>query len=218
MPTTKSKKIMADVYSMEGKKMDTVDLAAGVFGVRVSPALIARANKVQMNNARIAISHTKIRSERRGGGRKPWKQKGTGRARHGSTRSPIWRKGGVTFGPRSERNFALKINDKEKRQALRGILSQHAAEKDGIIVIDDLKMADIKTKTLSSLVSKLPIKRSTLMLTDKADKKISLSARNLENLKALTLDNINVADLLRFNQLILSKAGLAVLTKKYSTK
>ncbi len=212
------KNMQASVYDLQGKKIDSIELAEHIFGVDVKPEIIARAVRVQKNGSRTPLGHTKTRSERRGGGRKPWKQKGTGRARHGSTRSPIWRKGGITFGPRNNKNFSIKINVKERIGAILGSLTLQAAEKDGLAVIDNVKLEKIKTNTLGTLLEKLPAKRSSLLVTSTSDNKLVLSARNIPNFKVQTVSNLNILDILSFDRLLISRKGLALLTKKYSRK
>lgn len=208
------KKLSAPVYSMAGKKIDSVELDPGVFGIQAAPALISRAVVAQRANARQVLAHTKTRAERRGGGRKPWKQKGTGRARHGSIRSPLWKKGGVTFGPRKNRNYELKLNRKERRAAIRGVLSSLAA-REAVLVLEELKVEAIKTKPLAQLMGKLPIKRSALLVVAQRDSKVELSARNLANVKTQLATNLNVVDLLGHNQVVFAREALDVVAKTY---
>lgn len=206
------------VYDLKGKKIGLHKLPLEIFGVQIKPRVIAKAVKVQKNNARAVLSHTKTRSERRGGGRKPWKQKGTGRARHGSIRSPIWRKGGITFGPRNDKNFGLKINAKERAQALRGALTLQVAEKNGLAIIDNFELSEGKTKVLARLLKKLPDKRSSLVVTSVLHDKLTQAARNIPNLKVQTAGNLNVLDIISFDQLLVSRKSLALITKFYSSK
>ena len=207
-------KLQAPVYSMSGKKVGALSLEPKVFGVTVAPSLLTRAVTAERSKARQVLAHTKTRAERRGGGRKPWKQKGTGRARHGSIRSPIWRKGGVTFGPRSNRNFELKINRKERRQAVRGALSLVAGHS-GVLVLEDLKLDKIKTKPLAELLTKLGLKRKTLLVIGEPDPKIIRSARNLAQVKMRLATNLNIGDLMAHTNLVATKTALERITKIY---
>jgi len=203
---------------LEGKKISEVELDPAVFGVSAKAILITKAVIVQRAKARAVLAHTKTRAERRGGGKKPWRQKGTGRARQGSIRSPQWRKGGVVFGPRKNRNFDLKINRKERRQAILGALSLLASRPDGVLILDELKLKEIKTKPLASLFEKLPVKRGALLVLADHDKNIELSSRNLAAVKTQVANNLNVLDLLKYRQVVLPKAALQVVAKTYVTK
>src|SRR3989338_7773386 len=142
------------VYNVNGEKVSDVELNPDIFGVAIKPQLVQHAIVIQQANARQVLAHTKNRGEVAGGGRKPWRQKGTGRARHGSTRSPIWIGGGVTFGPRNERNFEKKINKKMKRKALLMALSTKVADSQ-LVIFDDLKMKEAKTKTMANAITKV---------------------------------------------------------------
>lgn len=208
-------KLTAPVFSMEGKKIDTLTLDPKIFGIRVPSSLLTRAAVAQRNNARAVLAHTKTRAERRGGGRKPWKQKGTGRARQGSTRSPQWRKGGVVFGPRSNRNYELKLNRKERRKAILGALSL-AASHDGVAILDQLKLTAIKTKPLAALLGKMPNTRSILLVLPEHNKQVELSVRNIAHCKTQLATNLNVLDLMSHKQLVIEKSALEVVTKTYS--
>src|SRR3990167_2022171 len=206
----------APVFSVEGKKLGQVALDPKIFDVKVSPALLSKAAIVQRANARAVLAHTKTRAERRGGGKKPWKQKGTGRARQGSTRSPQWRKGGVVFGPRSNRNYSVKLNRKEKRQAILGALSLMAHRETGVLVLEELNLGEIKTARIAKLFAKLPVKRKALLVTPKRDKNIEYSARNLQHVKTQLATNLNVLDLLAVKHLVLSRAALKSVAEVYS--
>jgi large subunit ribosomal protein L4 len=214
---TPAAKLSAPVYSMEGKKIDSITLDAATFGNLVAPVLLTRAAVAQRNNARSVLAHTKTRAERRGGGRKPWKQKGTGRARQGSIRSPQWKKGGVVFGPRNNRNYSLKINRKERRKAIVGALSM-AASNEAVIVLDSLELSAIKTKPLAALISKLPVKRGVLLVLPKHDDKVERSARNIGRLKTQLATNLNVLDLMAHPNLVIEKSALELVTKTYGSK
>ncbi len=210
-----SKTLTAPVFSMDGKKIDSITLDPKTFGVRVTTGLLTRAAVAQRNNARAVLAHTKTRAERRGGGRKPWKQKGTGRARQGSIRSPQWRKGGVVFGPRSNRNYELKLNRKERRKAILGALSL-AASHDGVAILDQLTLTGIKTKPLAALLGKMPNTRSVLLVLPEHNQKAELSARNISNCKTQIATNLNVLDLMSHRQLLIEKSALELVTKTYA--
>jgi len=210
------------VYNQQAEAIGEMELSPKVFGVKANAALVHQAVVTQMANERKVIAHTKDRSEVRGGGRKPWKQKGTGRARAGSSRSPIWIGGGVTFGPRNDRNFKMRINKKMKRQALLMALSDKVAN-DCLVVLDKLEMQEFKTKVFKSIIEKLEKqavkaenkKPSWLIMVDQADEKLNYSARNLTGVKLINLDNINLVDLLKYKDLLLTKATVEKLEQKY---
>lgn len=212
------------VYSQNAEAVGEMELSAKVFGVKVNPALVHQAVVTQLANRRKVIAHTKDRGEVRGGGRKPWRQKGTGRARAGSSRSPIWIGGGVTFGPRNERNFKMAINKKMKQKALLMALSDRVAG-ERLIVVDKLAMAEFKTKTFKKIVEKIAdnskraaeekLKPSILIIVEKKDDKLDYSARNLQGIELLNLNNINIVDLLKYKNLILTKSAVEKLAEKY---
>jgi len=224
--------IKIKVYNQNAEAAGEMQLSPKVFGVKVNNDLIHQAVVTQMANERQVIAHTKDRSEVRGGGRKPWRQKGTGRARHGSSRSPIWIGGGVTFGPRNDRNFKMRINRKMKQNAMLMVLSDKAAG-DNFIILDKLEATEFKTKVFNKIISgleskilkpkkkvasgakKKDAKRSILIIVDKGDKKLSCSARNLVGIKLMNTDNINIVDLLKYKNLILNKAAVEKLTERY---
>lgn len=219
--TTKTatvKKIQAPLYALDGKKTRDVTLPAEIFDVRVSGELITRAVVAQRAASRVTLAHTKTRAERQGGGRKPWKQKGTGRARQGSVRSPQWRKGGVVFGPRNNANYELKINKKERQQAIRGALSSALSREDGLMFLEDLKLKEIKTKVLVGTLAKLPTSRSVLLVLPEHDATIESSARNIQNLKIQIATNLNVVDLLKHRHVVVFEKALDLVTKTYGEK
>ena len=214
--------IKVKVYNQQAEEVGEMELSDKVFGVKANAALVHQAVVTQMANERKVIAHTKDRGEVRGGGRKPWKQKGTGRARVGSSRSPIWIGGGVTFGPRNDRNFKMRINKKMKQQALLMALSDKVAN-DCLVVLDKLEMQEFKTKVFKSIIEKLEKqavkaenkKPSWLIMVDQADEKLNYSARNLTGVKLINLDNINLVDLLKYKDLLLTKATVEKLEQKY---
>ncbi len=202
------------VFNLEGQPNGTVQVDPVVFGVKASPSVIQLAVTVQMANRRVAIAHTKMRSEVRGGGRKPWRQKGTGRARHGSRRSPIWRGGGVTFGPRSDRNFTLKINRKTRRKALCMVLSAKRSDNQ-VKVVDPLELKPAKTKTLNNLLRSLKSERGGLVVSAKPDRNLRRVAANMKSVEVISADSLNVYDVLKARTLIVAKSALPVIEKLY---
>jgi large subunit ribosomal protein L4 len=202
------------VYNQTGKAVGEIKLEPKIFDIEIKPELIQQAVRTQLANKRKVIAHTKDRSEVRGGGRKPWRQKGTGRARHGSIRSPIWKGGGVTFGPRKNRNYSLKMNKKARRKALLMTLSDKARDK-SIVVLDKLELTAIKTKDLLKIISKLPLKKKILVVSPKSDLKIIKSARNLQNIKIINANSLNVVDILGYKYLLILKDSLAIIGKTY---
>ncbi len=194
-----------ETYNQNGEKVDQTLLPKEIFDIKINPDLIHQVLVSQMANKRRVIAHTKGRGDVRGGGRKPWRQKGTGRARHGSTRSPIWRGGGVTFGPTKNRVFKKKINKKTRRKALFMVLSAKAKEK-LIIVLDGLKLEKPKTKEISKILKKIfPKKISAILAIFEKDEKILRAGRNIPNFQIMEARNLNVSDLLSFKHLILTK-------------
>ena len=198
------------VYNKKGKTDKKTELPEDIFGLNINSDLVHQVVTCQQSNRRQNSAHTKDRSEKRGGGKKPWRQKGTGRARHGSIRSPIWRGGGVTFGPRNERNYKKKINKKERRKALLMSLSGKA-QNDLVIVLDELKVDKPKTKQLSFL-DDLPCNDgSVLIAASEADKNLLLAARNIPDLEVMEARNLNALDLLSYKYLVLPEASLKVI-------
>ena len=210
--------IKAKIYNLTGKEVGEQTLPTTIFGVKVKPELVQQAVVAQQANSRSAIAHTKGRGEVRGGGRKPWKQKGTGRARHGSTRSPIWIGGGVTFGPTNQRNFALDINKKMKKKALAMVLSDKVAH-DRIIFIDTLEIPEGKTKNLKQGLATLPSKsKKVLVVTDAAHDKVVRAARNLDRVQTIAVNSLNVVDLLKYEWLIVPQVLVDRMASLYSIK
>jgi large subunit ribosomal protein L4 len=204
------------MYNQEGAEVGVLDLNASLFQVEINPALVHEAVIAQEANAREAIAHTKTRGEVRGGGRKPWKQKGTGRARHGSRRSPIWSGGGITFGPRSIRNFAKKMNRKARRKALAMVLSDKLAS-EKMIAVESLTFDEAKTKNLAAVLAKLPSNgKKTLIITAPENKVVSVAAKNLEKVYTIPAHALNVVDLLRCEYVIATKAAIEVMTQTYN--
>jgi len=227
------------IYNQKGETVGELKLSDKVFGVKINAALVHQAVVAQMANERRVLAHTKDRSEVRGGGKKPWRQKGTGRARAGSSRSPIWIGGGVTFGPTAERNFSKKINKKMKQKAMFMALSDKVAS-GGMSVLDKLEMSEFKTKIFNKMLSDLlddkqrtadkdeqsekkkkekkakKTKRSVLIINDKKDDKVKNSGRNLTGVKIINLNNINIVDLLKYKNLIITAEAVKILEEKYN--
>ncbi len=204
------------IYDQEGKESGGVKLDPEIFDVKISEPLVHQIVVAQQANRRVNLAHTKTRGEVRGGGRKPWRQKGTGRARHGSIRSPLWRGGGVTFGPSKIRNFSKKVNKKAKRQATRMILTDKAQNKE-ITVLDQLKIDNYKTKDLLKVLTKLKkAENKCLLILPKPDQKIYRSAQNLKNIETILADSLNVISLLKFDHLIIVQDSLKKITQTFS--
>ncbi|OGD38498.1 50S ribosomal protein L4 [Candidatus Azambacteria bacterium RIFCSPLOWO2_02_FULL_46_11] len=202
------------LYNMKGEKVGEIELPEKIFGVPVNPDMVHFAAVVQSANGRQVLAHTKDRGEVSGGGKKPWKQKGSGRSRHGSTRSPIWRHGGVTFGPTKERNFGKKINKKMKQNAVSMMLSSKAADKE-LIVLDQFAFPEPKTRLMADLLKKLPINgKSTLVALPARDKNILLAAKNLPSVKTVMINDVNVGDLLGYKYLLMPKEAIEALEKR----
>ncbi len=199
-----------DLYNMKGEKTGEVTLPKEVFGVEANPDLIYQVMRMQMLARRQNTAQAKDRSEVRGGGRKPWRQKGTGRARHGSRRSPIWKGGGVTFGPTTERNYKKKINKKVKRAAICMVLSAKK-EKDFIFFVSDLSVKEPKTKEMREFLKKTFCDKSTLVVLPEMDKNLILSLRNIENVDTIQAKDLNALDLLSYKYLIVPEKSIKVI-------
>jgi len=203
------------VYNQEGKETGTTLLPKEIFDVKMNPDLLHQVASSQMANRRQVIAHTKDRSEVRGGGRKPWRQKGTGRARHGSIRSPLWKGGGVTFGPTKERVFKKKINKKVKKQALFMVLSAKAKNNLLLILDMDFKQIPAKTKQMAEIFKKLPLKGSVLIALPKKDANFIKVTNNIPQVETIEARNLNALDLLSFKHLILPKESIKVLKDNF---
>lgn len=194
--------IKVKVYNLTGEVLKEEELNPQVFGIAVKPELVQQVVEAQLANSRQVLAHTKGRSEVRGGGRKPWRQKGTGRARHGSIRSPLWRGGGVIFGPTKERNYTKAVNKKVKKKALKMVLSDKVNH-EAIILMENLSLNEPKTKKVVEMMKKLPLNnKSTLIILDKKDDNIIRSCRNLPLIDTLPVESLNVVDLLKFEYLL----------------
>ena len=190
-----------DVYDIKGKKVSDVELAESVFGIEPNETIVHSVLVNYLANQRQGTQSTKTRAEVRGGGRKPWRQKGTGRARQGSIRAPQWVKGGIALGPKP-RSYKYTVNKKERRLAIKSLLSSKVLEKE-LTVVDKLELAEIKTKTMVKALADLKVEGKTLIVLPENNKNVLMSARNIEGVKTITLNNINVFDLLKYNNLVL---------------
>ena len=201
------------VYNMEGKEVGTIELNDAVFGVEVNEHLVHMAVVQQLANNRQGTQKAKTRSEVSGGGRKPWRQKGTGHARQGSTRSPQWTGGGVVFAP-VPRDYSFKMNKKEKRAALLSALtSKVQAAK--IVVVDELKFDEIKTKNFATVMSNLKVSKGLVVLAEN-DANVVLSARNMADVNTTLVNTINVYDVMKANTLVLTKDAVAKIEEVYA--
>ncbi len=201
------------VYNIEGKEVGTMDLSDDVFGVEVNEHLVHKAVVSQLANKRQGTQKAKTRSEVSGGGRKPWRQKGTGHARQGSTRAPQWTGGGVVFAP-VPRDYFVKMNKKEKRAALKSALSSKVEEKK-FIVIDEMNFDEIKTKRFQEVLKNLNINKALVVLEDD-NKNVEISARNIPDVKTAHTNTINVYDILKYNTVIATKAVVATIEEVYA--
>lgn len=201
------------VYNMEGKEVGTLDLSDAVFGVEVNEHLVHMAVVQQLANKRQGTQKAKTRSEVSGGGRKPWRQKGTGHARQGSTRAPQWTGGGVVFAP-TPRDYSVKMNKKERRAALKSALTSRVQE-NKLIVLDELKLDEVKTKAMQNVLNNLNVSKAMVVLADN-DANVVLSARNIPNVVTALPNTINVYDVLKYNTVILTKASAAAIEEVYA--
>jgi large subunit ribosomal protein L4 len=208
------------VYNKNLESTEEMDLNPKIFDVKPVSELIQQAVRIQMNNARSSLANTKTRGEVRGGGKKPWKQKGTGRARAGSTRSPIWRHGGITFGPRANRNYELKMNKKEWRKALYMVLSDKAAT-NNFLVFSEFSLSTPKTKEMAAMLKSIKEKiaaktsRKFLVLLPKNDQAIEQATRNLKDAKVIHANSLNIVDLLKYDAVLALKGSLEIIEKTY---
>jgi large subunit ribosomal protein L4 len=204
------------LYTIDGSKKGELSLDESLFGVKVNAALVHEAVVAQTANARAAIAHTKTRAHVAGTGKKPWKQKGTGRARHGSRRSPIWIGGGITFGPSNARNFGVKMNKKARRKALAMVLSDKVSN-ENLIGLDSLTLSEGKTKELQTALEKLPLTgKKTLIVTIPENKMVARAAQNIENVNTVPANALNVVDLLRNQNVIMTEAAVEMVSKIYN--
>ena len=201
------------VYNIEGKEVGTIDLNDAVFGVEVNEHLVHMAVVSQLANKRQGTQKAKTRSEVSGGGRKPWRQKGTGHARQGSTRAPQWTGGGVVFAP-TPRDYSFKLNKKERRAALKSALTSRVEEKK-FIVVDEINFDEIKTKKFQDVLNNLSVSKALVVLED-GNKNAELSARNIADVKTARTNTINVYDVMKYNTVIATKAVVAAIEEVYA--
>ena len=201
------------VYNIEGKEVGTIDLNDAVFGVEVNEHLVHMAVVSQLANKRQGTQKAKTRSEVSGGGRKPWRQKGTGHARQGSTRAPQWTGGGVVFAP-TPRDYSFKLNKKERRAALKSALTSRVEEKK-FIVVDEINFDEIKTKKFQDVLNNLSVSKALVVLED-GNKNVELSARNIADVKTAKTNTINVYDILKYNTVIATKAAVQAIEEVYA--
>ena len=201
------------VYNIEGKEVGTIDLSDAVFGVEVNEHLVHMAVVNQLANNRQGTQKAKTRSEVSGGGRKPWRQKGTGHARQGSTRAPQWTGGGVVFAP-VPRDYSFKMNKKEKRAALKSALTSRV-EENKFIVVDELKFDEIKTKNFQNVLNNLNVNKALVVLED-GNTNVEISAKNIPDVKTARTNTINVYDVLKYNTVIATKAAVAAIEEVYA--
>ncbi len=201
------------VYNMEGKEVDKIELNDSIFGVEINEHLVHMAVLQQLANKRQGTQKAKTRSEVRGGGRKPWRQKGTGHARQGSTRSPQWTGGGVVFAP-TPRDYSFKLNKKEKRAALKSALTSRVVE-NKFVVVDELKLDEIKTKKFVEILKNLNVEKALVVLND-MDEKVIASAANIPTVKTTQTNELNVFDVLKYDTVVVTKAAVATIEEVYA--
>ena len=224
--------LKSKIYNQTGDQTGEIELSSKIFGVKVSESLVHQVLVAQTANQRQVLAHTKGRSDVRGGGRKPWKQKGTGRARQGSIRAPQWIGGGVVFGPLKSRNFSQKVNKKMKQKALFMVLSDKLSN-EHLIILEKLEIPEIKTKIFNEMLNnlenkifkietakkekngKIRRKRSVLIVNDKKNENIKYAGRNLVGAEIINLDNINLMDLLKYRDIVITVEAVKKIEEKY---
>ena len=201
------------VLNMEGKEVGSMELNDAVFGVEINEHLVHQTVVLQLANNRQGTQKAKTRSEVSGGGRKPWRQKGTGHARQGSTRAPQWTGGGVVFAP-VPRDYSFKMNKKEKRAALKSVLTSKVQE-NKFIVLDELKLAEVKTKEMKKVLDNLKVNNALVIIGDDSEN-VALSARNIAGVQTASVNTINVFDMLKYNTIIATKSSVASIEEVYA--
>ena len=201
------------VLNMEGKEVGSMELNDAVFGVEINEHLVHQAVVLQLANNRQGTQKAKTRSEVSGGGRKPWRQKGTGHSRQGSTRAPQWTGGGVVFAP-VPRDYSFKMNKKEKRAALKSVLTSKVQE-NKFIVLDELKLAEVKTKEMKKVLDNLKVNNALVIIGDDSEN-VALSARNIAGVQTASVNTINVFDMLKYNTIIATKTSVASIEEVYA--
>ena len=203
-----------DVLSIDGKKVKELELNENVFGIEPNENVVHRVVVNYLANQRQGTQNTKTRAEVSGGGRKPWRQKGTGRARQGSIRAPQWIKGGIALGPRS-RSYTYKVNKKEKRLAIKSILSSKVSSNE-LVVVDKLQLKEIKTAEMVKIFANLKVEGKALVLLPENNENVQKSARNIEGVKTLTVNTINAYDLLKYSKLVVTEDTVKKLEEVYA--
>lgn len=202
------------VYNMEGSEVGNLDLKDEVFAVEVNEHLVHKAVVLQLANKRQGTQSAKTRSEVRGGGKKPWRQKGTGHARQGSTRAPQWTGGGVVFAPKP-RNYSFKMNKKEKALAIKSALTSRVNE-EKFLVLDELKFDEIKTKKMKAVLDNLKVGKALVVVTGDANENVALSARNLPKVRLVNSNAINVYDILKYDTVVITKDAVVKIEEVYA--
>ena len=203
-----------DVYNIDGKKVSTIELKEEIFGIEPNEAIVHSVLVNYMANQRQGTGNTKTRAEVSGGGKKPWKQKGTGRARQGSIRAPQWIKGGIALGPKP-RDFRYRVNKKERRLAVKSVLSSKILE-NNLVVLDKIDFTEIKTKNMVKALENLKVEGKTLIVLPEKNENVQKSARNIEGVKTSLVNTINVYDLLKYNKLILTLDSVKSIEEVYA--
>ena len=203
-----------DVYDINGKKVKELELNEAVFGIEPNEAVVHSVLVNFLANQRQGTQSTKTRSEVSGGGRKPWRQKGTGRARQGSIRAPQWIKGGIALGPKP-RSYKYTVNKKERQLAVKSVLSSKVLENE-LVVVDSLPLNDIKTKEMVNALSNLKVEGKALIMLPEKNEKVQKSARNIEGVKTTLVETINVYDLLKYNKLVVTEDTVKKLEEVYA--
>ncbi len=203
-----------DVYNIEGKKVNSVDLKEEIFGIEPNEAIVHSVLVNYLANQRQGTQSTKTRAEVRGGGRKPWRQKGTGRARQGSIRAPQWIKGGIALGPKP-RSYKYRVNKKEKQLAIKSLLSSKVLEND-LIVVDKFDFKEIKTKQMVNAMKNLKVEEKVFVVLPTSNENVQKSARNIANLKTGSVNTMNIYDLLKYKKLILTVETIKKLEEVYA--
>ena len=201
------------VYNMEGKEVGTIELSDAVFGAEIKENLVHQAVVQQLANNRQGTQKAKTRSEVSGGGRKPWRQKGTGHARQGSTRAPQWTGGGVVFAP-VPRDYSFKMNKKEKRAALQSVLTSKVQD-NKLVVLDELKFDEIKTKNMKNVLDALKVDNALIVINPDSEN-VQVSARNIEGVATASPSTINVYDILKYNTVIVTRSSVATIEEVYA--
>ena len=203
-----------DVYNVEGKKVSTVELNEEIFGIEPNEAVVHNVLVNYLANQRQGTQSTKTRAEVRGGGRKPWRQKGTGRARQGSIRAPQWIKGGIALGPKP-RSYKYRVNKKEKRLAIKSLLSSKVLE-NNLVVVDKFELKEIKTKAMATAMKNLKVEGKALIVLPANNEMVQKSARNLADVRTSSVSTINVYDLLKYNKLVVTVDTIKKLEEVYA--